>query len=74
VGVVVRPDGRQVWVANSDRFKGGVGSLSMVSPAGGAQRREASGKFPRDIGFLPDGKTLVVAQYDSKAIQFVPTD
>ncbi len=74
VGVAARPDGRQVWVANSDRFKGGAGSLSGVFPAGGAQRHVASGKFPRDIGFLPDGKTLVVAQYDSQAIQFVPTD
>ena len=74
VGVAARRDGRQVWVANSDRFKGGRGSLSGVSPAGGAQRRVASGKFPRDIAFLPDGKTLVVAQYDSQALQFVPTD
>ncbi len=74
VGVAVRPDGRQVWVANSDRFSAsGAGSLTQV-PADGPPRTVASGKFPRDLRFLPDGKTLVVAQFGSSAIQFAPTD
>jgi len=75
VGVAARPDGRQVWVSNSDRFSSaGVGSLSMIAAAGGAGRSIPSGKFPRDMRFLPDGRTLLVAQFDSLALQLVPTD
>jgi DNA-binding beta-propeller fold protein YncE len=75
IGVAVRPDGTQVWVANSNRFvTGRPGSLTAVSPAGAVLRTVATGVFPRDLSFLPDGKTLVVAQYDSLAVQFVPTD
>jgi hypothetical protein len=33
-----------------------------------------SGRFPRDLRFLPDGKTLVAAVFGSRAVQFVPTD
>jgi len=45
-----------------------------VSPSGQVLRTVASGLFPRDLSFLPDGRTLVVAQFESQAIQFVPTD
>lgn len=75
VGVAVRPDGAQVWVSNSDRFSSaGVGSLNMIPAAGGAGRTAPSGKFPRDMRFLPDGRTLLAAQFDSRALQLVPTD
>jgi DNA-binding beta-propeller fold protein YncE len=75
IGIAVRPDGSQVWVADSNRFgHSRPGSLTAVSPSGQVLRTVATGVFPRDIGFLPDGKTLVVAQYESKAVQFVPTD
>lgn len=75
VGVAVRPDGAQVWVSNSDRFStASQGTLSMVPSAGGATRTVASGGFPRDMAFLPDGKTLVVSVFRSGAVQFVPTD
>jgi len=75
VGVAARPDGGQVWVSNSDRFSAaGVGSLSIIPVAGGAGRTAPSGKFPRDMRFLPDGRTLLVAQFDSLALQLVPTD
>ncbi len=75
IGVAVRPDGTQIWVAASNRFgHGKPGALTAVSPTGEVLRTVATGVFPRDIGFLPDGKTLVVAQFDSRAVQFVPTD
>jgi len=75
VGVAARPDGAQVWVANSDRFSAnGNGSLTAVSPSGAVVRTVPSGRFPRDLRFLPDGKTLVVAEFGSQAVQFVPTD
>jgi sugar lactone lactonase YvrE len=75
VGVAVRPDGQEVWASNSDRFAtGSQGTLSALKTAGGPARTVASGGFPRDMTFLPDGKTLVVAVFRSGAIQFVPTD
>jgi DNA-binding beta-propeller fold protein YncE len=75
IGVAVRPDGAQIWVADSNRFvHGHPGELTAVSASGQVLRTVPSGLFPRDLGFLPDGKTLVVAQFISQAIQFVPTD
>jgi DNA-binding beta-propeller fold protein YncE len=76
IGIAVRPDGTQVWVAASNRYSGrrAPGQLTAVSPTGQVLRTMATGAFPRDLSFLPDGKTLVVAQYESQAIQFLPTD
>jgi DNA-binding beta-propeller fold protein YncE len=76
IGIAVRPDGTQVWVAASNRYAGrrAPGLLTAVSPTGQVLRTVATGAFPRDLSFLPDGKTLVVAQYESQAVQFVPTD
>jgi DNA-binding beta-propeller fold protein YncE len=75
IGIAVRPDGTQVWVADSNRFgHNRPGELTALSPSGKVLRTVATGVFPRDINFLPDGKTLVVAQYESQAVQFVPTD
>lgn len=71
VGVAVRDDG-QVWVANSARFVGGPGSLSMIAPSG-ETRTVVSGEFPREVAFLPGGRTVVVTQFGSKALQFVAT-
>lgn len=75
IGIAVRPDGAQVWVADSNRFgHNRPGALTEVSPSGQVLRTVATGVFPRDLSFLPDGKTLVVAQFDSQAVQFVRTD
>lgn len=75
VGVAVRPDGAQVWASNSDRFStASQGTLSEIATAGGPGRTVASGGFPRDMAFLPDGKTLVVSVFRSGAVQFIPTD
>ena len=74
VGVAVRPDGREVWVANSARFSDtGPGALTCISLTDGGQQVVRSGRFPRELIFLPDGKTLVASVFGSSALQFVPT-
>lgn len=74
IGLAVRADG-QVWVADSNEFSHGrPGSLTALSPSGQVLRTLPGGVFPRNARFLPDGKTLVVTQFDSKALQFVPTE
>jgi DNA-binding beta-propeller fold protein YncE len=72
VGVAVRDDG-PVWVANSARFVGGAGSLSMIAPSG-ETRTIPSGEFPREVAFLPGGRTIVATQFGSNALQFVAAD
>jgi DNA-binding beta-propeller fold protein YncE len=74
VGLAVRPDGGQVWVANSDRFSTSAsGTLTCISLTDTSERSVASGRFPRELTFLPDGKTLVVTVFGSSELQFVPT-
>jgi DNA-binding beta-propeller fold protein YncE len=74
VGVAVSGDGRQVWVSNSDRFEGkdSTGSLSLVGAEPGQPLSliltRPAGGFPRDLRFLPDGKTLVSAEFSSSRI------
>lgn len=77
VGLAIRPDGAQLWVANSDRFSTASGSLALVTPASPAGARLATtlkvGAFPRDLRFLPDGRTLVVALFGAQAVLLHPT-
>ena len=75
VGVAVRPDGSQVWVANSNRFaKASAASLSKIDPTRKTVVNTlASGPFPRDVRFLADGKTLVVAVFGGRTVRFEPT-
>lgn len=78
VGVVVRPDGKQVWTALSDRFdKGGNGQLAALTHIEDGNHAKlltlpASG-FPRELIFLPDGRTLVATLFDADQVQFIPT-
>lgn len=78
VGLAVRPDGAQLWVSNSDRFSTASGSLTMISPASpGAAKASGSlavGAFPRDLRFMPDGRTLVVAVYGDGTVLLHPTE
>ncbi|MFL5297129.1 MAG: YncE family protein [Phenylobacterium sp.] len=72
VGVLSQPDGGAVWVANSDRFSStGEGSLTATPVAAGEARTVASGKFPRELAFLPSGRTLVATVFGSGELQFV---
>jgi DNA-binding beta-propeller fold protein YncE len=77
VGLAIRPDGTQLWVANSDRFASAAGSLTLVTPANPREARPAGsfnvGAFPRDLRFMPDGRTLVIALFGEQAVMVHPT-
>jgi hypothetical protein len=78
VGVAIRPDGKQVWVALSSRFgSGDNGQLMGLSDLQNTSQMKrttlpAAG-FPREVSFLPDGRTLVATLFEAKKLQFVPT-
>jgi DNA-binding beta-propeller fold protein YncE len=79
VGVAASSDGHIVWVANSDRLEGGTGgSLSFVRVGQGAPSEvvltRPAGAYPRDLNLLPDGQTLIVAEYGAKRIVLVPQE
>ncbi|RDS81963.1 YncE family protein [Dyella psychrodurans] len=78
VGVAIRQDGKQVWVALSSRFGGdkpgqlaGLGGLQGASQL--KQMSISAAGFPREVSFLPDGRTLVATLFDANQVQFVPT-
>lgn len=77
VGLAARQDGAQLWVANSDRFATVNGSLTVISPANPREAKAsgslAVGAFPRDLRFMPDGRTLVVAQFGDGTVLLHPT-
>ncbi|WP_266159260.1 hypothetical protein [Dyella silvatica] len=78
VGVVVRPDGKQVWVALSNRFgKDSAGQLAgLVSGDNDASMKHLSAPaagFPREVSFLPDGRTLVATLFDAKQVELILT-
>lgn len=77
VGLVIRPDGKQVWATLSHRFdQGDEGELVGLTLGADADIKRmsvpASG-FPRELVFLPDGRTLVATLYEGKRVKFVPT-
>lgn len=78
VGVAVRPDGKQVWVALSNRFgddsKGQLAGLEDASTDTPNKLLSAPAPgFPREVGFLPDGQTIVATLFDGNQIEFVRT-
>jgi DNA-binding beta-propeller fold protein YncE len=78
VGVAVRPDGKQVWVALSNRFgsdsAGQLAALVVGDDAAPMKRLSAPAPgFPREVGFLPDGRTLVATLFDAKQVQLILT-
>jgi DNA-binding beta-propeller fold protein YncE len=78
VGVAVRQDGKQVWVALSNRFskdaKGELAGLSNLENSTELKRMSTPADgFPREVSFLPDGRTLVATLFDAKQVEFVPT-
>jgi len=79
VALGARPDGAQVWVGNSDRFSAGKGSsLMQVLTSPGQPPKVAgtyaSGAFPRQMSWMPDGRTLIVTEFGAQAVRLVPTD
>ncbi len=78
VGLAVRPDDRQVWVADSARFVSGrsgrLAGLTGIHGKGKVELMSAAAKgFPRELNFLPDGRTLVVTLFSARAVEFMPT-
>lgn len=84
VGIALRPDGHQVWVTLSDRFasaKGDgngrqlVGLIGTDDPRAGAVTTvtEPVSGFPRELSFLPDGRTLAVGLFKARRIEFFTT-
>lgn len=84
IGVAVRPDGHQVWVALSDRFaaKNGSGKGRQLTGLIGTDNVAATSVqivsepvsgFPRELAFLPDGRTLVVGLFTGNRIEFFTT-
>jgi len=78
IGLAIRPDGKQLWVSNSSRFSSAGGSLTVLMPANPAEAKISAtlkvGAFPRDLRFMPDGKTLVVAMFGEESIMLHPTN
>ena len=72
IGLAIREDGSQLWVANSDRFGPGDGSVTVIAPAtpGSAKVHDSYGvgHFPRDLRFMPDGKTLILALFSDDTV------
>ncbi|MBD8872064.1 hypothetical protein [Rhodanobacter sp. DHB23] len=77
VGVAVRPDGRQVWAALSSRFgaaaAGQVAGLTLVDGVPKQMLTAAASGFPREVSFLPDGRTLMATLYDDAKVELIPT-
>jgi DNA-binding beta-propeller fold protein YncE len=78
VGVAVRPDGRQVWVALSNRFgKDSAGQLAGIADATDDSPTKLMSApapgFPREVTFLPDGRTIVTTLFDANQIEFIPS-
>jgi DNA-binding beta-propeller fold protein YncE len=77
VGIAVRPDGKQLWVALSSRFdRHGIGQLARLRlDEGGGVRMatQAATGFPREVTFLPDGRTLAATLFDAAQVVLVPT-
>lgn len=77
VGVAVRPDGKQVWTALSARFgsaaAGQLGGLALVDGEPKDLLKASASGFPREVSFLPDGRTLMVTLYDDDKVELLPT-
>lgn len=77
VGVAVRPDGKQVWAALSARFgKGEAGQLGGITLVDGEPKdllKASASGFPREVSFLPDGRTLLATLFDDDKVELLPT-
>jgi YVTN family beta-propeller protein len=75
VPVTVACDGQLVIAGNSNRFDSGEPSstLSVIDASKDAVIRTIPvGSFPRDILVSRDGRTLLVANFNSKTVQASP--
>jgi DNA-binding beta-propeller fold protein YncE len=77
VGLPIRPDGSELWVANSDRFGLAGDSLTLVRLTSPAAPQVACtlkvDAFPRDLRFFTDGRAIVVALFGDDSVMLHPT-
>ena len=78
VGIAVRPDGRQVWVALSNRFgddkAGQLVGLEDTTQDKPTKLLSAPARgFPREVGFLPDNRTVAVTLFNANQVELIPT-
>lgn len=84
VGIAVRPDGKQVWIALANRFGNTkynpegreiVGLLGIDTPGVDSVKAvsEPASAFPRELMFLPDGRTFAVGLFAAGRIEFFTT-
>jgi DNA-binding beta-propeller fold protein YncE len=79
VGLAVVGGGREIVVADSNRFNsvGGHASLTVVDAAAALAHRPAilgtvaAGSFPREMSLEPDRPTLLVGDYGSRQLEAV---
>jgi DNA-binding beta-propeller fold protein YncE len=80
VGVAVVRDGSTVLVTNSNRFAGGTGDRQTVTVVDARHVREGgarvtgaipAGAFPREMRVAPDGRTLLLTNFNSSNLQVV---
>ena len=81
VGVAFVQGGNRIITADSDRFhtQGATTGLTVVNTRAALAGESATlgriqtGTFPREFALSPDGKTLLVSDYDSQQIQAIDT-
>ncbi|MGH8279585.1 MAG: hypothetical protein ACRETQ_08500 [Gammaproteobacteria bacterium] len=84
VGIAVRPDGKQVWIALANRFAdtkynpAGREVVGLLGTGGATTKNitavsEPASAFPRELVFLRDGRTFAVGLFDAKRIEFFTT-
>jgi DNA-binding beta-propeller fold protein YncE len=77
VGLAVVDHDKAVVVADSNRFEvgGAFSNLAVVSTNGDGRTQllgyMTAGAFPRDMAVSPDGKSLVVSDFDSGQVEWV---
>jgi YVTN family beta-propeller protein len=79
VGVVAIDGGKRLIVANSNRIFGSQSdsTLSVIDTSKVSTGAAAvvgtipSGSFPRELKLMPDGKTLLVTNFNSDTVEFV---
>lgn len=80
VGIAVTPDSRRVLVTNSNRFAGSADdhqSVTVIDAARASDGAKAilgeipAGAFPRELRLMPNGRTLVLTNFNSKTVQLV---
>jgi DNA-binding beta-propeller fold protein YncE len=80
VGIAVTPNGRRVLVTNSNRFAGGADDHQSVTVIDATRVTDGAkailgeipaGAFPRELRLMPNGRTLVLTNFNSKTVQLV---